>query len=79
MKSIVYSYPEEEFIEIVNSSASYAECMRKLGYASISNDSVKVLKRRIEELRLSTEHFVNTTHNIKRTNEDVFCINSTAD
>ena len=79
MKSIVYSYPEEEFIEIVNSSTSYAECMRKLGYVSISNDSVKVLKRRIEELQLDTEHFINTKHNVKRTNENVFCVNSTAD
>ena len=79
MKSIVYSYSNEEFIEIVKSSTSYAECMRKLGYKSISNDSVKVLKRRINELNLSTEHFINAIHNIKRTNDNVFCKDSTAD
>lgn len=79
MKSIVYSYSNEEFIEIVKSSTSYAECMRKLGYKSISSDSVVVLKRRISELNLSTEHFVGAIHSVKRTNEDVFCKDSTAD
>ena len=79
MKSIVYSYSNDDFIQIVNESTSYAECMRKLGYKSISNDSLTVLKRRISELNLSIEHFINTTHRSVRTKENVFCKDSTAD
>ena len=71
MKSIVYSYSNDDFIQIVNESTSYAECMRKLGYKSISNDSLTVLKRRISELNLSIEHFINTTHRSVRTKENV--------
>lgn len=78
MNSIVYSYNEQDFKAIVNESTSYADCMRKLGYQSISGDSVKVLKRRIEELGISIAHFIQK-EKVIRTEDNVFCINSTAD
>ena len=77
MNSIVYSYSEEDFKEIVKKSSSYADCMKKLGYQSISGDSVKILKRRIEELQIDIQHFANNKKVI-RNDENVFCINSTA-
>ena len=80
MKNLVYSFSHEDFYNIVMNSNSYAECMRKIGYASISGDSLKILKRRIEEDKISIKHFnINNGKCIKRTEENVFCENSTAD
>lgn len=79
MNNIVYSYNDQNFKEIVNNSFSYADCMKKLGYQSISGDSVKILKRRIEELHINIEHFFNNNGSrITRNDENVFCIDSTA-
>ena len=80
MKSIVYSYSKDDFAKIVANSTNYAECMRNLGYTSISSKSVALLKQRIKEDNLSTEHFqMNIRPRITRTEENVFCENSTAD
>ena len=80
MKNLVYSYSSQDFANIIANSKTYAECMRTLGYASISGDSLRLLKRRIEEENLSITHFeMNNGTKINRTEENVFCENSTAD
>lgn len=73
------SYTNEEFAKIVAESFSYADCLRRLGYGSNSGNSTNALKEKIAQLNLSTEHFNKNTGGIKRTEENVFCENSTAD
>ena len=60
MKSKVYQVSDQEFIEIVNSSISYSECLRKLGLSTNGGSSTDVLKKRIKELNCSIEHFKRT-------------------
>lgn len=78
MNSLVYSYSHEDFANIVANSVNYADCMRNLGYASLSGDSVKILKQRITEENLSIEHFTLNPRNNIHTEDEVFCVNSEA-
>lgn len=71
------SYTNEEFIKIFQQSKSYADCMRKMGYKSCSGDNLKILKTKIEQLNLSTEHFTESTFGEIRTDDEIFCENST--
>jgi hypothetical protein len=71
------SYTDEEFIKIFQQSKSYADCMRKMGYKSCSGDNLKILKTKIEQLNLSTEHFTESTFGEIRTDDEIFCENST--
>ena len=77
-QSLMDSYTQEEFTQIVLNSYSYADCLRRLGYGSNSGDSTKALKEKINSLNISTEHF-KTIEKIERTENNVFCENSTAD
>lgn len=63
-KSKVYSINDEEFINLVNNSYSFSECLRKLGLYAKGGSSVDVLKRRIMELNISIEHFCSHTGNL---------------
>lgn len=56
-RSKVYTVSEEEFIILVAESASCSDLMRKLGYNTITGNSSKIVKRRIEELKLDTSHW----------------------
>ena len=57
MASKIYDFSDEEFSKIIQESISYSECLRKLGLGTSGGSSRDVLKKRIEELNLSTEHF----------------------
>ena len=57
MKSKVYQVSDEEFKTIVANSFSYSDCLRALGLGTNGGSSTDVLKRRIQELECSTEHF----------------------
>lgn len=59
-KSKVYIPTDEEFIAIVNNANSYSDCLRALGLGTKGGSSTDILKRRIEELNLSVNHFNNT-------------------
>ena len=56
-KSKVYQVPDEEFKEIIASSFTYSDCLRKMGLGTDGGSSRDALKRRIKELGCSTEHF----------------------
>lgn len=73
------SYTNEEFSAIIADSHSYADCLKRLGYNSNSGNSTHMLKEKITRLNISTEHFNKNVSGIKRTEENVFCENSTAD
>jgi len=70
------SFTDEKFAQIVAQSKSYAECLRKIGYSSNSGDATQVLKNKINDLHLSTEHFLFKGASPIRTEEEIFCENS---
>lgn len=53
----VYSFSDEEFIKIVNSSKSYNDCIKKLGYARNGRHCYDLLKKRMSELKLDNSFF----------------------
>ena len=55
-KSKVYAVSNEEFIILVAESINCSDLMRKLGYNTTTGNSSQIVKRRIEELKLSTSH-----------------------
>ena len=55
--SKVYQVSDEQFREIIANSYSYSDCLRALGLGTNGGSSTDVLKRRIQELECSTEHF----------------------
>lgn len=56
-KSKVYLVSDEEFIQIVQESNSYSDCLRALGLGTKGGSSTDVLKRRIAELQCDISHF----------------------
>lgn len=69
-------YSDEEFRRIVSDSFSYKECMRSLGYNSISGTSLRLLKNKISRLNIDVNHFKSTSPR-KLTKDDVFVQNAT--
>lgn len=55
--SKVYQVSDEEFRQIIAENCSYSDCLRALGLGTKGGSSTDVLKRRINELNCSTEHF----------------------
>lgn len=53
----VYKITNDEFINIIKNSKSYSDALRTLGLSPKGGTSSKLLKRRISELKISTEHF----------------------
>lgn len=56
-KSKVYLISDEEFKQIVANANSYSDCLREIGLETCGGSSTNILKRRINELQCSTEHF----------------------
>jgi Zn finger protein HypA/HybF involved in hydrogenase expression len=56
-RSKVYQIGDEEFVELIDSSTSYSEVLRKIGLGTVGGASIKPLKARIEELNLDVSHF----------------------
>lgn len=80
MAAKIDSFTDEEFATIVAESYSMKEIAQKLGYASHSGDSGVRIRYKIDLLGLSTEHFsLGHKRPIKRTPENIFIENSTAD
>ena len=74
------SFSDKEFKDIVVSSGSMIEVAKKLGYTSHSGSNGERIRHRIDELQISTEHFsLSNRRPIKRSPENVFIENSTAD
>lgn len=55
--SKVYQVSDEEFKNIVANSYTYSDCLRALDLGTNGGSSTDVLKRRIQELGCSIEHF----------------------
>ena len=57
MASKIYSISDEEFRQLVQNSNSYSDCLRALDLTTRGGSSLDVLKKRINELDCSIEHF----------------------
>ena len=80
MPAKIDTFTNEEFANIVANSTNMAEIARKLGYTSHSGDNGTRIRKRIDALNLSTEHFaLGNKRPIKRDPSNVFINNSTAD
>ena len=79
-KSKVYDFSEEEFNSIIQNSYSFTECCKKIGLSQNGANGRKQIKKRCQELNISTEHFKlfgrNTSVN-KRELDDILVENST--
>jgi hypothetical protein len=74
------TFSDEEFMEIIKTSNSLQEVSIKLGYVAKSGSNYKRIHQRIDKLNLSIEHFVlGGKTPTKRTFENIFVENSTAD
>ena len=79
-KALIDTYTDEEFISLVKTSYSMSEICRKLGYSAKSGDSLARIRKRIDLLEITTDHFSEMNKRPqKRTEENVFIENSTAD
>lgn len=56
-KSKVYQFTDDEFVNIVKQSDSFAECCRLLGLSDKGSNGPNKIKQRCEELNITTEHF----------------------
>ena len=73
-------FSDTEFENIVKESSNMTEISQKLGYAAKSGSNYQRIRKRIDELQISTEHFaLGNKRPIKRSVENIFIENSTAD
>ena len=75
--ALIDFYTKEELEKIVETSNSMAEVIDKLGYTTKNGSNADTVKKRLERFEIKTNHFYHKTPT-KRTNENVFCLNSTA-
>ena len=78
MKKRLNEFSREELQEIVQNSSSMSELCLKLNFSK-SGDMFKRIRAYLDELDISTDHFLRQVPPTKRTAENVFMENSTAD
>ena len=76
-QSLLDSFTDEQFEQIIHNSTSIKEVCYKLGYTGHSGANSKRIKNRMEQLGLSSDQF-QFANNIPRTPENIFIENSTA-
>lgn len=70
---------KQELESIVKNSRTLQEVLKKIGYSSASGANRKTVQKRIDKFLISTKHFTKGVGvGIKRTEQNVFCKNSTA-
>ena len=76
--SKVYQVSDEQFIQIIKESNSYSDCLRALGLGTRGGSSTDILKKRINELNCSIEHFGKTgqSANAKYSLDEILVENS---
>lgn len=53
----VYKINDKEFIQLVKSNSTYSDILKNLGLSAKGGTAFKLLKRRIEELKIDISHF----------------------
>jgi len=74
--SLLANLSNDEFINIVKQSYSYAEIVRKCGFSNVSGASENIIKNKINELNLDISHFQKFCEKRKWTPEEIFIKNS---
>lgn len=78
--ALIDKYSKEELSQIVAASNSWRDLSQRLGYNCHSGDLKLVIQKRVSEYHIDTSHFTTISPGaIKRTRENVFIENSTAD
>lgn len=77
-KALIDTLSIETIKDCVNSSSSMREAMRKMGYKSISGDSMNIVKEKLHKLNIVYDHFTHSSP-VKRNAKNTLCVNSTAD
>lgn len=75
--AILDNYSKKEFNDLASQSKSVPDFLQKLGYVSDSTNTRKVVLKKISEYQTDISHFTQKQNEI-RTEENVFCENSTA-
>lgn len=79
MPAKIDTFSDEDFADIVATSDSFSEVAKKLGYTSHSGSNGQRIRRRVDALQLSTDHFSNGHRRaVIRTVENIFIKDSTA-
>ena len=78
MLSLMYSISDKDFAILVQNSCSMSDVARKLGYNNVNGNTGELFKKRCKELNIDYSHFTNGANRTKRTIENVFCQDSTA-
>lgn len=74
---LLKDYTKEQLKEIVESSYSYKEVLKKVGYTTFNGRNTDTLKKYLEKYDISPNHFEYIS-SVERTENNVFCKNSTA-
>jgi DNA-directed RNA polymerase subunit RPC12/RpoP len=77
-QTIMSTISDQKFIEIVKNSESLKEIAIKCGYSNFSGASSNIVKKRIENLNISIEHFKRSMP-IIRTDDEIFIEDSPVD
>ena len=77
--SLLTSYTEDELDQIIKVSNSWRDFARNLGYNAYSGKLKKILEEYCIQKNKDTSHFSTVARSTIRTEDNVFCENSTAD
>lgn len=78
MDCLIDNYSKQSLEQIVKTSKSMAELVKKLGYKTTHGKNYETVQKRLEKFNISTEHFIQIKSNKTFTEEEVFCENSLA-
>ncbi len=75
----VYKLSDDEFKELISNSTSYLQCVLKLGYTKNGRYPYDLIKKRCQELNISTSHFSGSfnPNNTKYSLDEILVENST--
>ena len=76
MDCLVDKYSKQSLEQIVRTSKSMAELVKKLGHKTTHGKNYKTVQKRLDEFNISTDHFKQIKSNKVFTEADVFCKNS---
>ena len=76
----MYSNSNEEFLELIQRSSSIKEVIKALGYNNTSGGANELFNQRCDELGIDWKKELRskTYRRVRRTKENVFCVDSTA-
>lgn len=80
MSAIIDKYTLEQLEQIVKSSNSYRQVIKKLGYTTVTGGNQETVKKRINQYNIDISHFYTdpAKGGIERNEENIFIENSTA-